>query len=119
MHGMRGLSLMLASLAACSTAAAQRIPDTSPMGTIDMATCAAAAKGANQDYNTWAKALEGRYRWYYPEMTKIELKEYVENVVFVRGKKLSNRGIIKREFVQNYYDQHCAAYKPSPRPPRP
>jgi hypothetical protein len=119
MQRLKRLSLIFATSMACSSAAAQRIPDTSPMGTIDMATCAAAAKGASQDYNAWAKALEGRYRWYYPEMTKIELKEYVDNVVFVRAKKLSNRGIIKKEFLQNYYDQHCAAYKPSPRAPKP
>ena len=90
----------------------KRIPDQSPLGTIDLATCAAAAKTSNQDYRAWANALEGRYRWYYPEMNKKELREYVDNVVFTKGKKLENRGIIKKEFVQNYFNQHCAANKP-------
>lgn len=90
----------------------KRIPDQSPLGTIEMSTCAAAAKASSQDYQAWAKALEGRYRWYYPEMNKKELREYVDNVVFAKGKRLENRGIIKKEFVQNYYNQHCAAYKP-------
>lgn len=112
------VSLVLAATfsgAMAEEPAPRRFPDRSPLGTLDLATCAAAAKGAGEDAPLWFKALMERYRWHYPEDTAEGLRLRTEGVVESREGKLFRRGMTSKKAFKAFFDQNCAANKPIPK----
>jgi hypothetical protein len=115
----KGLASVLLVAAITGALAAEptprRFPDRSPLGTLDLATCAAAAKGAGEDAPLWFKALMERYRWHYPEDTAEGLRLRTEGVVQSREGKLFRRGMTSKKAFKAFFDQNCAAHKPIPK----
>lgn len=89
--------------------------DKSSLSTNDMAVCGAAAlesERGSKHFMHWKLALSDRYERMFPERSKTDLGNYINEQIIYKRRYLESNGINTPYDFRNFYDVNCYMVMP-------